>query len=51
VNHLMNKPMPIYDDFRFVYTRDPGGIPSPNSLCLVDFLEYQKTGGGGEEIY
>jgi len=47
VNHLMNKPVPLYDDFRFVYTPDPGGIPSPNSLCLVDFLEYQNRVGGG----
>ena len=43
MNHLKNKSVLMYDDFRFVYASDHEGKPSPNS-CL--FLTYLNISAG-----
>jgi hypothetical protein len=44
VNHLINKSVPIYDDYTVMYTSDRGGGAITELLFLVDILEYLKKG-------
>jgi len=44
VNHLKNKFELMHDDFRFMYTSDPGDKPSPKSGFLLTSLNITTRG-------
>jgi hypothetical protein len=46
MNHL-NESVLMYDDFRFVYSSEPGGKPSANSCALLASLKIRTGGRNG----